>query len=170
MNEADQLYPGHSGDSARHANAAPLPAPLAASPLPEPIRVGELTIRPFVPYDVVILRKLNSPLYRQMVELSKPDEQRTVTDFDDDEEFEIIYQFITPIEEVRAELARGREHFRERARAAVAYNPGINVLDYAALIAGVSQNLIRGVASSIEPKTKPEQPQSPTPNPQPFID
>lgn len=114
---------------------------------PKPIQVGPFTVRPYVPFDMVVLRKLDSPLIRQMREMSKPEADRKPTHFDDEEEFVLIYQFITPLPEVRKLIAKGPDVFREKAFERIGCNPQINPLLCAQLIKAVSETFLRAFSS-----------------------
>lgn len=97
-------------EAAKRANGDPLPGPLEAALDPESIVVGEIKVRPVVPGDWIILKKLDSPLYRLQIEEKKDD----VT-ISEEESVEIIYQFTRPPKEVRQVLTQGRQYFRETA-------------------------------------------------------
>lgn len=97
------------------ANADPLPGSLAkAFPLPE-IKVGAFSVRAPVAYDWALLKKLNSPIHRQVLEMAKPDGQKDV-EFTDEEGWDICFQFTRPCREV-AEVIRkgGAELLRQQA-------------------------------------------------------
>lgn len=103
-------------ESAGEANCDPLPGPLALAFPARPIRVGAFSVRPVSGLDLVVLRGLDSPLIKQMAEARKPKEQRKATEFSDEAGWEMVLQFLLTDEEAEAELAKGREHFRKRAR------------------------------------------------------
>lgn len=74
------------------------------------IKVGPFTVRPVVSWDFVILRDINSFLYRQqlgeVVEMDKvPIEQIC----------ELCFLLTTPIREARSVLRKGRDSFAEAA-------------------------------------------------------
>lgn len=134
-------------DAIAGANADPLPGPLAEAFDPEPITVGEFTVRPYVPFDMVVLRKIGSPLLRQMQEMNKPEEERTGTDYGDEEEFEMIFQFITPVEVVRDLIRQGRQAFKDAAWEKVANNPKLNAVLHAQLTEAVTTQFLRAFST-----------------------
>lgn len=98
-------------EAVARANREPLPGALDRAFGPEgEIVVGAFKVRKVVHADYPILKRLNSPLYRQMLEGSneeiKPEHE---------ELFELCYQFTRPCREVRETLNKGREFFREVA-------------------------------------------------------
>ena len=97
------------------ASADPLPGPLADAFPTVDIIVHGIHVRPVVAADFPILRKLQSPRYRQMLEAAKPPELRTPTEFTDEDGWEMIYQFTNPALAVELALAQGRAHFRRIA-------------------------------------------------------
>lgn len=93
------------------AQGDPLPGPLSDAFSSEPIRVGELEVRPIVAGDWIILKKLDSPLYRMVLER----DDKSPAEFTDEEGIEMCFQFTRSVREVRKALARGRDEFREAA-------------------------------------------------------
>lgn len=136
-------------DAVASANADPLPGPLADAFDPEPLSVGHFTVRPYVPFDMVVLRKLESPLLKQMAELAKPEEERRPTEFDDMDEAVMIFQFITPIERVRDLVQRGARAFRAAAEQEIAFNPRINAVLQAQLVQAVTKQFLRAFSTVI---------------------
>lgn len=133
---APELYPGHRAEQERQARrhahlaeagAEPFPGPLAAAFAEGPLRLGEFTVREFVPMDAAILRRLDSPFYRQILEILKPKEQRRPTPVADADEWEVIYLFTRSCAEAEAKLNEGAAAFAQAARAAFAHNPRINL-------------------------------------------
>lgn len=133
----------------RAAHANPLPGPLAAAFDPDPVSVAGFQIRPVVASDFAILRRLDSPLHRRTLELAEhqrqiaagtlpPEAAPPETQFTEEELAEMVYQFTQPVRQVRAELARGRDAFRETAL--VAISDRLGVLDLPALVAAVVAN------------------------------
>jgi hypothetical protein len=115
----------------RNIAADPLPGPAARAFAGEPLVVHGFTIRPCRGGDVILLRRLNSPLIRRTKEIVEHfrkvaaqelplDAEMTPTSYEDEEAVEMVYQFVRPIEEVRAVLDRGRAEFRETALRLVA--------------------------------------------------
>lgn len=122
------------------ASMEPLPGPLADAFGPDTI-INGIRIRPVVHYDLVILRQLNSPLYRHMLEMGKPENERQEIKYTDDDGYMLVWQFTTPISQVREELGRGHESLKACALAATAYRLPPPVM--AALITGVLDNFKR---------------------------
>lgn len=105
----------------RHANAEPLPGPLAIAFTIEELTALGFTIRPVVASDFILLKKLDSPLYRQVFALAEhtrkikageipKDAPPPETKYDEDECVEMIYQFTRPLEEVRRTWRRGSNY------------------------------------------------------------
>lgn len=136
------------------ANADPVPGPLAAVFDPEPLAVAGLVLQPVTIAQVLILRRLNTATYRQFAEAQKPAEARLPIEEGDGEElFEEIFVFTTPIQTIRAALAKGRPHFREAALQATADKiplplfPAVRELVVAHLIASASTGVGYGKAA-----------------------
>lgn len=153
-----ELYPGHAAElkeKARRdrriaqANAEPFPGPLDAAFAQGPVQIGGFTVRELVPIDVKLLKRLDSPFYRQMLELLKPKEQRQRTPVADEQEWEIIYLFTRPSLEAEAELDRSLAGFRHAARLAFAHNPRINVAVYQRLYNACANRIIRAFATAV---------------------
>lgn len=134
-----ELYPGHAAELAKkatrdgliaQANAEPFPGPLAQAFAQGPVRVGEFTIREFVPMDAAILRRLNSPFYQQILEVLKPAAQRKPTPYEDADEWQVIFLFTRPCAEAERILNAGPAVFAQAAREAFAHNPRINLALY----------------------------------------
>ncbi len=80
------------------ANREPLPGALAGAFDPmQSIKVGDYTIRPIVAGDYTLIKKLNSPVYRQILELQKENGGEEVQ-VDDVEQWELIYILTNPPE------------------------------------------------------------------------
>ena len=103
-------------DAQKRAAADPLPGSLAEAFLSDAIQVGDnLYVRRVVASDWRIIKALDSPLYRQMLEYQKPEETREEIEFSDEEQWEMCWQFTHSPKECRALLAKGRDAFRETA-------------------------------------------------------
>jgi hypothetical protein len=101
------------------ANLNPAPGPLAQALTPDPIVVGPFTLNEFVGGHLLILQRIDSPFFRQIVEDAKPKgEKREPVKFEDEDAFEALYVLTTPLPQLRALLAKGRQSFRETALAA----------------------------------------------------
>lgn len=129
------------------SNMEPLPGPLADAFGPALVVEG-IRIRPVVHYDLVILRQLNSPLYQHMLEMGKPEGERQEIQYTDDDGYMLIWQFITPIAQVREELERGHESLKACALAATAFRLPPSVV--AALIPAVLENFQRAFIGAVK--------------------
>lgn len=91
---------------------------------------GEVVIRPMVAYDINIFKLINSPFYRIMVE-TITDENRKARLFAEDEEwYELVYQFTHPAHEVYKLFKRGPEVYKDTVMESIAcaYSPADVVL------------------------------------------
>jgi hypothetical protein len=146
----------------RRANAEPLPGPLATAFTLDELKVFGFTLRPVVASDFILLKRLNSPLYRQTFALAEharqikageipPDAAAPATQYDDEECVEMIYQFTRPLAEVRAALQRGREKFRETALTAVTDAIPIAQMDaYPRLVTTVIENFTAAFSTAVQ--------------------
>jgi hypothetical protein len=146
----------------RRANAEPLPGPLSQAFTLDELKQFGFTIRPVVASDFILLKRLDSPLYRQTFALAEharqikaqeipPDAQPPVTKYDDEECVEMIYQFTRPLEEVRRVLKRGRDHFRETALATITDAIPIAQMDaYPRLVTTVIENFTAAFSTAVE--------------------
>lgn len=134
-----ELYPGHAAELARkqvrdqevaHAAAEAFPGPLAGAFAEGTLQVGDYTIREFVPMDAAILRRLKSPFYQQILEVLKPKEHRQPTQYEDADEWVVIYLFTRPCAEAERVLNQGVAAFQRAAREAFAHNPRLNLALY----------------------------------------
>lgn len=160
---AAELYPGHAAESARkaerdrhvaQANAEPFPGPLADAFANGPIRLGEFTVREFVPMDAALLRRLDSPFYRQLLEILKPKEQRQATPCEDLDEWVVIYLFTRPCAEAEAVLNQGVAEFQRQARAAFAHNPRLNLALYQDLFEACAHRIITAFDTALRWRTR----------------
>lgn len=97
------------------AMAEPLPGTLAEAFLNDAIDVHGIKVRRAVASDFVLMRWLDSPIYRQMLESQKPKEKQEPVEYAAEEAFEIAFQFTRSPKETRAIQAKGRQAFREAA-------------------------------------------------------
>lgn len=98
-----------------HAAAAdPLPGPLLEAFLPEPLRAAGFNLRDVVASDWAILRKLDSPILKELQGLAlNPDLPKPEVHYDEEDIWELLFLWTRPVREVRALLAKGRPQFRE---------------------------------------------------------
>lgn len=153
--EANQVNSVH----VRRANAEAFPGPLAQAFAEDPPNLHGFKLRPVVAADFILLRKLGSPLYKQTQALTEhagkiksgllPEgTPMPKTDFEDEEAFEMIYQFTIPIHQARSELNKGRDYFRECALRAVADK--LNPMHVPDLVTGIVNNFLATFATVIE--------------------
>ena len=153
-NPAPELYPGHAADQQRQAGrareiaratAAVLPGPLADAFAGAPTVIAGLTVRPLVHYDFVLLRKLGSPLLKQLDAAVTGEARTPITD---EQGYEIIWQFTRPIREVIAAVALGPEKFRERAITDIGLTLG--PIEVALLVKAVEAEFLRSFATKLK--------------------
>lgn len=143
----------------RRANAEPLPGPLAGAFAAEPLQVLGITLRPVVAGDFILLKKLDSPLYRRTFELAEhqrrikageipADAPLPATNFDEEECVEMIWQFTVPLPVARAALRKGREHFRETALQAITDQSPVDALPQ--LVEAVVANFTAAFSTAVE--------------------
>ena len=102
------------------AASDPLPGPLLNAFMPGSIKVCDRWVRKFVAYDHVILKALDSPLRRMILELAKPTDMQEKVEGTEQEEWDLCYQFTHTSKECRDLLAKGVESFHKAAEGAVA--------------------------------------------------
>lgn len=112
----------------RRANTEPLPGPLDRAFAPEELAQFGFVLRPVVASDFILLKKLNSPLYRQTFVLAEharqiksgelpEDAPPPRTEYDEDECVEMIFQFTRPLPVVREIFRRGTNHNPDAVKA-----------------------------------------------------
>ena len=143
----------------RRANSEPLPGPLSLAFTAVELQQFGFTIRPVVASDFILLKKLNSPLYRrtfalaeharkiQTAEIPEGSPLPAAENYDEEECVEMVYQFLIPLPQARAELKRGREFFREQAHVYVTDRAPVNALPK--LVATVIENFTNAFATAI---------------------
>ena len=146
----------------RRANAEPLPGPLARAFGIEELKVMGFTIRPVVASDFILLKQLDSPLYRQVFALAEharrvkagevlQDAPPPETKYDEAECVEMIYQFTRPLAEVRAALRAGRAQFRETALGAITDALPIAQMEvFPRLVASVVENFTAAFGTAVQ--------------------
>lgn len=143
----------------RRANAEPLPGPLATAFNADELQALGIKLRPVVASDFILLKKLNSPLYRRTFELAEharqvkagelaADAPPPQTNFDEEECVEMIYQFSIPLPQARAELKRGREFFREQAQQAITDHAPVDALPR--LVEAVVANFTAAFSTAVQ--------------------
>jgi hypothetical protein len=99
--------------AAKRAESNPLPGSLGDAFLSGPITIAGHEVRKLVASDYVIFKFLDSPILRQLLELSKAADKQESVSFTDEEEWEMCWQFIHTPRECRELMKKGRESFRE---------------------------------------------------------
>lgn len=97
--------------ASRRANAEPLPGPLADTFCKSGIEIGPYFVRKFVARDFVILKAIDSPLHRMILELSN--ENREDINYTDEESWDICWQFTNTVSNVKEVFAKGKESLRK---------------------------------------------------------
>ncbi|MDE2097606.1 MAG: hypothetical protein KGL39_10195 [Patescibacteria group bacterium] len=99
-------------EAMKRAAADPLPGPLSDAFLKDAVDVGKgIFVRRVVASDWHILKALNSPILRQLLELQKDETLREETEYSDLEQAEMVYQFTHSPKQCRELLKMGREIF-----------------------------------------------------------
>jgi hypothetical protein len=126
----------------------PLPGPMLDAVANQELEVitskGKIVFRPIVIYDFTLFKKLNSPHYRTMLEANSGVKIEEMN-IEDEELYEMIYQFTHSCKEIRTLLKKGRENFRELATEEV--GDKYNVQDLGVLLQGVATQIQKGFAT-----------------------
>lgn len=126
-------------DALARASADPAPGPIMEAFSDGITRICGLSVRRVVASDWMMLKALNSPIYRQLLELQKPLEIREEVPFSDEEGWEMICQFTHTPAQNRAQLAKGRDNYREWAIQETADT--LKMEDAASVIAAVQSQI-----------------------------
>ena len=144
-------------ESNKRAAADPLPGPLADAFLKGAIPWGDgRFVRRVVASDWKILKALDSPIFRQMLEAQKKPELREETVYSDEDQWEMCWQFTHTPAENRALIAKGREAYRA---AAETWADETDLTDMAFIVDSITKLLVSssntrvGFGSSAEKKT-----------------
>lgn len=109
-------------EAAKRAGADPLPGPLTQAFGPENIQVGKYSVRPIVAYDWAILKLINSPVYRQMLEVMQEGEKAKSVEPKDAELWQLIYVLTRPCMEVKRVFDKGEQALRDAADIEIGMN------------------------------------------------
>jgi len=133
------------------AAADPLPGPLLDAFLPEPFRVIGLELRPLVPTDIALLKRIKSPLIDLLTASAlNPDLPKPEVTFEEEDMWEIIFAWSRPLPVVRAALAKGRPEFREIALANTGDKLPMDVmLDSAGIVAALAKHFSSAFATRV---------------------
>lgn len=138
--------------------ADPLPGPMLDAVANTELEVmtskGKVTFRPVVVYDFTIFKKLNSPHYRTMLEREN-NAELSAMNIDDEELYEMIYQFTHSCKEIRQVLKQGREQFRELATEEIGDKYDISDLNI--LLQGVATQIQKGFSTMMAHGAKEEE-------------
>ena len=95
--------------AAARALATPLPGPAALAFQPGMIEVAGHNVRKVVAYDYVFWHFTDCPVLQQILELAKPEDQRENVISNDQQEYELAWQFVNPASRLKDVMAKGRE-------------------------------------------------------------
>jgi len=109
---------------------------------------GKIVVRPVVAYDFTIFKKINSPIFQQMVDVGVSTSGSAELDFDEEDMYELIFQFTRPCKEVRKELKKGREEYREAALAKIADVYGTS--DIELIVKVITEQIQKGFSTMVE--------------------
>jgi hypothetical protein len=100
------------------AAADPLPGPLSVAFLPPcDIEVESYRIRPIVAYDWAIMKRIGSPIYRQMLEVMQNGDKAAEVPSEPEEMWDLIFLLTRPCMESDALFKKGGlDAFREAAK------------------------------------------------------
>ena len=139
---------GLRDESQKRAAADPLPGPLSDAFLKGAIRISrDVAVRRIVASDWHILKGLDSPILRQLLELQKDESLREETAYSDVEQCEMVYQFTHTPKECRELLAQGRNLFK--AKAEDYCDDQINFAQMPQIIAAITKQLSDCIATSL---------------------
>ncbi len=159
MKEPQEPYPGFASEAAARAERArefsaaaadPLPGPMAEAFAQLPAEVAGLRVRKVVHYDFVVLKLLKSPLLER---LGGGGSKKKSPPFNDDQGYEMIYQFTRPVEEIEAWLAKqppaqAAQNFRTLARREIGMKLG--PMDVGLLVKGVERAMLEAFATVLK--------------------
>lgn len=106
-------------EASKRASADPLPGPLANAFGPLSLKVCGMEVRPLVAYDWAIMKSMNAPIYRQMLEwMQNQDhpEKADLIEFTDQEGWELIFLLTRSCEEADEVFEKGKQAFSRAAR------------------------------------------------------
>ena len=132
----------------REAAADPLPGPLAAAFEGLPEAVAGLRVRKMVHYDFALLRRLNSPLLRQMAGTNGKKGKKG-TAFTDEQGYEMVWQFTRPCEEVESALDKlGVSGFRKLTKREIGF--GLGPVEVALRVKMVEREVLRSFLTALK--------------------
>jgi len=149
-------------ESAANERAAKEPLPsiveeaFSNEPLVVKTSLGDVTIRPMVAYDINIFKAINSPFYQIMMG-DKTNVTSTDQLFENEEEsYEVVYQFTHPPKEVYQLFKQGKNAFKDKVMEEVAFR--YTLMDSVTLLSKIMEhifhvNLARVQFDNPEPET-----------------
>lgn len=135
-----------------HAAAAdPLPGPLLEAFLPEPLVAAGFELRDCVASDWAILKRLDSPILRELQSLAlDPALPKPEIVYEEEDIWELLYLWTQPVREVRALLAKGRPAFREAVLEQTADRFSFEIVkDRNAILGALAKNLFRALSTRL---------------------
>jgi len=142
-------------DATRRAAAEPLPGPLSQAFLSDAIDCGRgLFVRRIVASDWIVLKWLDSPLYKMTLEVQKDEAIREDIKYEESEGYEMVWQFTHSPKQNRELMAKGREAYRAKAFEEVGDSQDIQTLSRCIQAIG------KQVVSSFETKVSFEESES----------
>jgi|SRR3974390_361677 len=103
------------------AAADPLPGPLVDAFWPSDISVDKFKVRPLVAYDWAIMKRINSPIYRQMLEVMQKGDKASEIEAEPEELWDLIFLLTRPCAESDAFFKKGVEGFKEEAKKEIGF-------------------------------------------------
>ena len=130
------------------AAADPLPGALSDAFLKDSIKIADgVWVRRVVASDWKILKALDSPIFRQMLEFQKPEDAREETVFSDEEQWEMCWQFTHTPKENRELIAQGRKAYAETAET---WADSAELSQMPLIIDAITKQLIRSFQTSLQ--------------------
>lgn len=135
-------------DARRRACADPLPGALADAFLEDAIQIGPNTfVRRVVASDWKVLKWLDSPIFKAMLEFQKDEKLRDEVPFTDEEQWEMAWHFTHSPKEARELMARGRESFRS---ACTVWADDLPMPSLPAAINAMQKQIIKSFSASLK--------------------
>jgi len=108
-------------EAGKRANADPLPGPMATAFGTQNIVLFGFTVRPVVAYDWAIMKHINSPVYRQMLEFMQAGDKAETIDPEYEDIWDLVYLLTRPCEEADKVFKKGKEAFHEEAKKEIGF-------------------------------------------------
>jgi hypothetical protein len=137
------------------AAADPLPGPLVDAFTPCDIEVEGYTVRPLVAYDWAIMKKLNSPIYRQMLEVMQNGEKAKEVSNEPEEMWDMIFLLTRTCSEADSFFKKGVEAFRDQAKKEIGFK--MNLAEVARLADACTQQIYAHMQTMVSYAAKEEE-------------